>query len=107
MFELLADTILKGYSLGIVAPGRSSTNLASSAGDSSTEPWIVGKSIIMSHALATIAYRQKFQKSQKGEITIVLNGYYYEPWDSECQEDIEAAQRRIEFYIGWFADPIL
>ncbi|KIM93830.1 glycoside hydrolase family 1 protein [Oidiodendron maius Zn] len=96
-----------GYSTGTVAPGRSSTNNASlGVGDSSTEPWLVGKSIIMSHALATRTYRQKFRKRQSGQISIVLNGYYYEPWDKDSPEDMKAAQRRLEFYIGWFADPV-
>ncbi|KAH6671122.1 family 1 glycoside hydrolase [Halenospora varia] len=96
-----------GYCTGIMAPGRSSTNSASNGiGDSTTEPWIVGKSLIMSHALVMEAYRQKFAKEQAGQVTIVLNGHYYEPWDAESPQDVEAAQRRMEFYIGWFADPI-
>lgn len=91
-----------------MAPGRSSTNVASQGiGDSATEPWIVGKSLIMSHTLAMEAYRKNFAMKQTGQITIVLNGYYYEPWDADCPEDVEAAERRMEFYIGWFADPIL
>lgn len=61
----------------------------------------------MSHTLVMEAYRQKFAKEQAGQVTIVLNGYYYEPWDAESPQDVEAAQRRMEFYIGWFADPIL
>lgn len=91
-----------------MAPGRSSTNATcQGVGDSATEPWIVGKSLIMSHALAMETYRQKFVEKQAGQVTIVLNGYYYEPWDEDSPEDVEAAQRRTEFYIGWFADPIL
>jgi beta-glucosidase len=91
-----------------MAPGRSSTNPAcNGVGNSATEPWIVGKSLIMSHALAMEAYKQKFAKTQAGQVTIVLNGYYYEPWDAKNPQDVEAAQRRTEFYIGWFADPIL
>lgn len=91
-----------------MAPGRSTTNPASNGvGNSATEPWIVGKSLIMSHALAAEEYNKKFIKTQGGQVTIVLNGYYYEPWDADNPQDVEAAQRRLEFYIGWFGDPIL
>ncbi|GAM43651.1 hypothetical protein TCE0_060r18631 [Talaromyces pinophilus] len=50
--------------------------------------------------------RVKKWESQKGEISIVLNGHFYEPWDPSSDLHIEAAQRRLEFYIGWFGDPI-
>jgi beta-glucosidase len=28
------------------------------------------------------------------------------PYDDESEDDKAAAQRRLEFWIGWFADPI-
>ncbi|KAH7116686.1 glycoside hydrolase superfamily [Dendryphion nanum] len=91
-----------GYHSGILAPGRSSTT----GGDSTTEPWIVGHTIILSHAVAVQAYATDFQPTQHGTISIVLNGDFYEPYDATSADDIAAAQRRMEFYIGWFADPI-
>lgn len=78
----------------------------STEGDTSTEPWTVGKSLIMSHARATALYNHDFRDSQKGQIGISLNGDYYEPWDSNEQRDHDAAERRMEFHIGWFANPI-
>ena len=33
-------------------------------------------------------------------------GDWAEPWDPECPEDIEACDRKIEFAISWFADPV-
>ncbi|QPG94257.1 hypothetical protein C2857_005518 [Epichloe festucae Fl1] len=95
-----------GYSTGGNAPGRSSTNTQSEAGNSATEPWIVGKAQILSHARAVIAYKRDFVASQRGRIGISLNGDYYEPWDDSDSRDADAAERRMEFHIGWFADPI-
>ncbi|CAG8305857.1 unnamed protein product [Penicillium salamii] len=94
-----------GYGNGWNAPGRSSINPMAVQGDTSTEPWIVGKALIMSHARATSLYNRDFRHSQKGKIGISLNGDYYEPWDSQDRRDYEAAERRMEFHIGWFANP--
>ncbi|KAL1986760.1 hypothetical protein VTN96DRAFT_5625 [Rasamsonia emersonii] len=96
-----------GYATGINAPGRSSINKDASEGDTSTEPWIVGKSLIMSHARAVRLYNREFRASQKGVIGISLNGDYYEPWNAEDDRDKAAAERRMQFHIGWFANPIL
>ncbi|EKJ75662.1 hypothetical protein NXS19_012497 [Fusarium pseudograminearum] len=95
-----------GYATGGNAPGRSSTNPQSTEGDTSTEPWIVGKALIMSHARAVAAYNKDFRQSQNGSIGISLNGDYYEPWDKKDPQDSEAAEIRMQFHIGWFADPI-
>jgi beta-glucosidase len=61
----------------------------------------------MSHIRAVIAYNRDFKPVQGGQIGISLNGDYYEPWDAADARDHEAAQRRMEFHIGWFANPIL
>lgn len=103
----MTDSETQGYSTGGNAPGRSSTNDQSDAGNSATEPWIVGKAQILSHVRAVIAYNKDFKPSQGGQIGISLNGDYYEPWDSADPRDKEAAERRMEFHIGWFANPIL
>ncbi|KAF7556903.1 hypothetical protein G7046_g6165 [Stylonectria norvegica] len=95
-----------GYATGGNAPGRSSINEQSTEGDTATEPWIVGKALIMSHARAVAAYNQDFRQSQKGKIGISLNGDFYEPWDKTEPRDSEAAERRMQFHIGWFANPI-
>ncbi|KAH8598752.1 glycoside hydrolase superfamily [Bisporella sp. PMI_857] len=87
---------------GVLAPGRSTAT----GGDSKTEPWRVGHTIILSHVAAIQAYTTEFQNSQNGSISIVLNGHFYEPYDATSGRDKAAAQRRMEFYIGWFGDPV-
>lgn len=66
----------------------------------------MGKALIMSHARAVALYNQKFRASQQGKIGISLNGDYYEPWDSQDERDQQAAERRMQFHIGWFANPV-
>lgn len=60
----------------------------------------------MSHARAVSVYNKEFRAFQGGQIGISLNGDYYEPWNVEDSRDQAAAQRRMEFHIAWFADPI-
>ena len=87
---------------GTLAPGH----CREKGTDTKTEPWRVGHTIILSHASVVKIYASEFQQSQSGSISIVLNGHYYEPYDEANQLDRDAAQRRMEFYIGWFGDPI-
>ncbi|KAJ5561770.1 Glycoside hydrolase family 1 [Penicillium sp. DV-2018c] len=95
-----------GYAEGAHAPGRSSFRERNAGGDSSTEPFIVGHTQLLSHAHAVRLYREDFQPQQRGTIGITLHGNWSEPWDEEDARDQEAAQRALEFEIGWFADPI-
>lgn len=97
---------LAGYAAGVHAPGRSSNRELNEEGDSSTEPFIVGHTELVSHAYAVQLYRTEFQSKQKGKIGITLHGNWSEPWDAKDLLDIEAAERAREFEIAWFADPI-
>ncbi|KAG8890482.1 Beta-glucosidase 1B [Tulasnella sp. 332] len=108
-----------GYGYAKFAPGRSSDRkkspdpanpsavhpLLRTGGNSRTEPWIVGHSLILSHARAVKVYREEFQARQKGLIAITLNGDWYMPWDNS-PENAPTAQIALDFHIGWFADPI-
>jgi beta-glucosidase len=112
-----------GYNNGSFAPGHTSDRTKSPVGDSSTEPWIVGHSLLVAHGAAVKIYRDEFKEQDGGEIGITLNGTplpttapvianniikgdWAEPWDPENPADIEACDRKIEFAISWFADPI-
>ncbi|KAI5456977.1 glycoside hydrolase superfamily [Mariannaea sp. PMI_226] len=88
---------------GVLAPGRCATTVGA---DTKNDPWRVGHTIILSHASVVQMYATEFQPLQDGCISIVLNGHFYEPYDATSQADIDAAQRRLEFYIGWFGDPV-
>ncbi|KAK6341143.1 hypothetical protein TWF696_008230 [Orbilia brochopaga] len=97
---------LAGYAAGVHAPGRSSNRELNEEGDSSTEPFIVSHTEIVSHAHCVKMYREEFKPTQKGTIMITLHGNYSEPWDANDPLDVEAAERAREFEIAWFADPI-
>lgn len=87
---------------GTLAPGH----CREAGTDTKTEPWRVGHTLILSHASVVGMYAEKFQPSQAGEISVVLNGHFYEPYNASNPADVDAAERRMVFYIGWFGDPI-
>jgi len=68
--------------------------------------YIVTHNIIKSHAAAWHTYDQQFRATQNGRISITLDIDWKEPLTSN-PEDVAAADRAIEFKLGWFANPIL
>ncbi len=84
-----------GYGNGVMAPGRVSTS----------EPYEVAHQLLRAHANAVHVYRTRFQDSQKGTIGITNNCDWREPL-TDSDQDKEAAQRALEFFLGWFADPL-
>lgn len=84
-----------GYGQGAFAPGRVSQ----------TEPYLVGHHELLAHAKAVKCYRDNYQASQQGQIGISLNCDWREPLTNN-PEDMEAAERALLFFAGWFADPI-
>jgi len=96
---------MNGYCYGSHAPGRCSNRSICPAGDSSTEPYIAAHNMLLAHAKAVDVYRKKYQASQKGTIGIVLDCTFYEPLTNSI-DDIAAANRALEFYAGWYADPV-
>lgn len=63
-----------GYAVGKHAPGRSSDRTVNDEGDSSTEPWLAGHSIMCAHGAAVKMFREEFKPKYGGEIGITLNG---------------------------------
>ncbi|TKX18481.1 beta-glucosidase-like protein 4 [Elsinoe australis] len=95
-----------GYGFGVFAPGHTSRRDKSKVGDSGVEPWIVGHTLLLAHGKAVKVFRDEFKQKNGGEIGIVLNGDFAYPWDPNDPEDVAGAQRKLEFTIGWFLDPI-
>jgi len=83
-----------GYGQGVFAPGRVSNS----------EPYLAAHNLIIAHAKSVKLYREKYAH-QKGEIGISNNCDWREPL-TDSKEDKEAAERALEFFIAWFADPI-
>ena len=57
---------------------------------------------ILAHAYAAQAYRSR---NQDGQIGITFNADWAEPYSSS-KADIEAAERKLEFFVAVAADPI-
>ncbi|NRA38011.1 MAG: beta-glucosidase [Planctomycetes bacterium] len=84
-----------GHGNGYFAPGRISND----------EPYIAAHNLLRAHGRAVDVYRQKYQGSQQGVIGITNNCDWREPL-TDSQADKDAAQRALEFFLGWFADPV-
>ncbi|XP_050210537.1 beta-glucosidase 24-like [Mercurialis annua] len=95
---------IHGYDTGIMAPGRCSywVNRACLAGDSATEPYIVGHHMLLAHAAAVHIYRKM---GQNGKIGITLDVSWPMPLTNSVA-DSEAAQRELDYAYGWFMDPL-
>ncbi len=84
-----------GYGQGVFAPGRVSDR----------EPYQAAHQILRAHAKAVAIYRSRYQPQQQGRIAITNNCDWREPLTTAAA-DKEAAQRSLEFFLAWFADPI-
>ncbi|XP_069010889.1 lactase/phlorizin hydrolase [Embiotoca jacksoni] len=87
-----------GHGYGAAAPGISFRP--------GTLPYIVGHNLLKAHAEAWHLYNDKYRAEQKGIISITINSDWSEPRNPYKQEDIDAARRVVQFYIGWFAHPV-
>ncbi|XP_046903198.1 lactase-phlorizin hydrolase-like [Hypomesus transpacificus] len=87
-----------GHGYGAAAPGISFRP--------GTLPYIVGHNLIKAHAEAWHIYNSTYRAKQGGIISITINSDWSEPRNPNKQEDVDAARRVVQFYIGWFAHPI-
>ncbi|MEQ2262647.1 hypothetical protein XENORESO_018298 [Xenotaenia resolanae] len=92
------NVAMVGHGYGVAAPGISFRP--------GTLPYIVGHNLIKAHAEAWHLYNDKYRAKQNGKVSITINSDWSEPRNPYKQEDIDAARRVIQFYIGWFAHPI-
>ncbi|KAI8476517.1 MAG: glycoside hydrolase superfamily [Monoraphidium minutum] len=67
--------------------------------------WKCGENLLLAHAYAVKAYRDKFKKQQGGKIGMALWSEWSEPY-SEDFKDKRAAQNKMDVDFGWFADAI-
>ncbi|KAF3431838.1 hypothetical protein FNV43_RR26574 [Rhamnella rubrinervis] len=96
-----------GYDVGLSAPGRCSHHVGNcTAGNSATEPYIVGHNLLLAHSAAVKVYKEKYQASQKGKIGITLVTDWYTP-KFNTQSSREATARALDFSLGWFLNPII
>lgn len=89
--------VLLGYSSGVFPPNVQDPGWA---------PYRVSHVIIKAHARVYHTYDEKYRQQQKGVISLSLNTHWVEPKDPGLQRDVEAADRMLQFSLGWFAHPI-
>lgn len=92
------DTIAwAGYGLGLIPPNIKNPG---------TAPYRVGHNLIKAHAKAYHTYDDKYRKSQGGLVSIALRAEWFEPKDVDVPREVVAADRALQFQLGWFAHPI-
>ncbi|XP_077176319.1 lactase/phlorizin hydrolase [Paroedura picta] len=69
-------------------------------------PYKVTHTILKAHARVYHTYDQKYRESQKGVISLSLNIDWVEPKTLSDPQNVEAADRYLQFMGGWFAHPI-
>ncbi len=84
-----------GYGQGVFAPGRVST----------AEPYQAAHTILRAHGMAVQEYRSRFQPGQRGTIGMTNNCDWREP-RTDSPADLAAAERALQFFLGWFGDPL-
>ncbi|NXA74906.1 LPH hydrolase, partial [Thryothorus ludovicianus] len=92
------NTAYLGYGVGTAAPGISVRP--------GRAPYVVGHNLIKAHAEVWHLYNETYRAKQGGLISITINSDWAEPRNPHKQEDVEAARRFMQFFLGWFAHPI-
>ncbi|KAJ8936637.1 hypothetical protein NQ314_012253 [Rhamnusium bicolor] len=85
-----------GYGDGTLAPGIRSPGVAD---------YICVYVVLLAHAKAYHIYDEEFRPTQNGSISIVIDAEWAEP-ASNSTDDMEAAERRLQFTFGLYANPI-
>ncbi|RHZ00500.1 hypothetical protein DYB35_007006 [Aphanomyces astaci] len=84
-----------GYGGGWHAPGIT---------DSDTATYVAPHHVLLAHATAVQTHRSKHLSSKIG---ITLNSDMALPLDPTDDRDVEAAERKLQFSLGWFLNPIV
>jgi len=74
------------------------------------EVYRVAHHMLMAHARTYNIYQKLYKKKQRGKVGMALNGDWYEAKPStdltEARRNEKAAERALEFTLGWFARPL-
>lgn len=90
------EEALDAYGLGVFAPGIK---------DMASGPYQAGHNMLLAHAKAWHTYDKEYRQKQKGKVSIVVNAQWFEP-KTDKEEDIKAADRGMQWFLGWMAHPV-
>ncbi|XP_018330919.1 myrosinase 1-like [Agrilus planipennis] len=109
VFELFGDRVhtwitfnepfqicVEGYGVAAKAPAWN---------DSGISDYICGYNLLRAHAKAFHLYNNTYRRVQKAKIGITVQAPWAEPATSS-EGDVQAANRLMQFYFGWFTHPI-
>ncbi|NXL89715.1 LPH hydrolase, partial [Alectura lathami] len=74
--------------------------------DPGSAPYKVAHTLLKAHARVYHTYDDKYRASQGGLISLCPNIDWVEPKTPSDPRDVEAADRYLQFLVGWFAHPI-
>ncbi|XP_075037503.1 lactase/phlorizin hydrolase-like [Mixophyes fleayi] len=90
--------VAAGYGIGLFPPGVKD--------DPGSAPYRVAHNLLKVHARVYHTYDDKYRGSQDGVISVSLSTNWVEPKDHNEPRDVDAADRYLQFTLGWFAHPI-
>ncbi|XP_018092335.2 lactase-phlorizin hydrolase [Xenopus laevis] len=90
--------VTAGYGLGSMPPALKD--------DPGSAPYRVAHNLLKVHARVYHTYDQQYRASQGGVISLSLNTEWAEPKNPKDPRDVAAADRYLQFSLGWFAHPI-
>ncbi|CAI9087591.1 OLC1v1021698C1 [Oldenlandia corymbosa var. corymbosa] len=71
-------------------------------------PYIVTHNLLLAHAKAVEIFKKKYQDpAKKKKIGITLVSMWFEPRNPDDEKDKAAALRALDFFIGWYLDPLV
>ncbi|KAM3356160.1 beta-glucosidase 11 [Capsicum galapagoense] len=100
---------LGGYDNGMTPPNHCSPPFGMRPcpiGNSSTEPYIAGHNLLLAHSAVVRLYRRKYTSIQHGSVGLNLFAFWSLPYTNKTV-DVLAAERASDFYLGWFANPLI
>ncbi|XP_018565422.1 myrosinase 1 [Anoplophora glabripennis] len=68
--------------------------------------YLCGHNVLRAHTKIYRLYQLKYKNSQGGRISLALNAEYGIP-ETDSEEDIAAAKRKMDFELGWFLNPLV
>ncbi|RZC35457.1 Glyco hydro 1 domain containing protein, partial [Asbolus verrucosus] len=90
------QTCQMGYGYGYMAPAYVSDGVGN---------YLCAHTVLKAHAKAYHIYDEEFRATQNGRVTMVIDTNWFEP-ASDSKQDKEAAERKLQFDLGWYANPI-